>query len=73
MAEIEASVDVEVEVRTAYNQWTQFESFPHFMSDVQSVKQRPETNGTSARRPGQVTEAGYAGRRGAAKAKRGRR
>jgi uncharacterized membrane protein len=39
MAEIEASIDVEVDVRTAYNQWTQFESFPHFMSDVQSVKQ----------------------------------
>ena len=30
MAEIEASIDVEVDVRTAYNQWTQFESFPHF-------------------------------------------
>ena len=26
MAEIEASVDVEVDVRTAYNQWPQFES-----------------------------------------------
>ena len=39
MAEIEASIDVEVDVRTAYNQWTQFASFPHFMSDVQSVKQ----------------------------------
>ena len=40
MAEIEASVKVEVDVRTAYNQWTQFESFLRFMSDVQSVKQR---------------------------------
>ncbi len=39
MAEIEASVDVAVDVRTAYNQWTQFESFPLFMRDVQSVKQ----------------------------------
>jgi uncharacterized membrane protein len=42
MAEIEASVDVGVDVRTAYNQWTQFESFPQFMSDVQSVKQLDE-------------------------------
>ncbi len=39
MAEIEASVDVEVDVRTAYNQWTQFESFPLFMHDVESVTQ----------------------------------
>ena len=42
MAEIEASIDVEVDVRTAYNQWTQFESFPCFMSDVRSVKQLDE-------------------------------
>jgi hypothetical protein len=28
---------VEVPVRTAYNQWTQFEDFPHFMSGVESV------------------------------------
>jgi uncharacterized membrane protein len=42
MAEIEASVDVEVDVQTAYNQWTQFESFPYFMSDVQSVRQLDE-------------------------------
>jgi uncharacterized membrane protein len=42
MAEIEASVEVGVDVRTAYNQWTQFESFPQFMSDVQSVAQLDE-------------------------------
>ena len=42
MAEIKASVEVSMDVRTAYNQWTQFESFPHFMSDVQSVKQLDE-------------------------------
>ena len=34
MAEIEASVEVSVDLQTAYNQWTQFETFPHFMSDV---------------------------------------
>jgi uncharacterized membrane protein len=32
-------VDVHVPVRTAYNQWTQFEDFPHFMEGVKSVKQ----------------------------------
>jgi uncharacterized membrane protein len=26
-------------VRVAYNQWTQFESFPHFMSGVESITQ----------------------------------
>jgi uncharacterized membrane protein len=33
------SIDVEVPVRTAYNQWTQFEEFPRFMEAVESVKQ----------------------------------
>ncbi len=33
------TVDIHVPVRTAYNQWTQFESFPHFMEGVQEVKQ----------------------------------
>ena len=32
-------VEVEVPVRTAYNQWTQFEEFPHFMEGVESVAQ----------------------------------
>jgi uncharacterized membrane protein len=36
---IEKSIDVEVPVRTAYNQWTQFESFPRFMEGVESVRQ----------------------------------
>jgi uncharacterized membrane protein len=39
MANIERSIDVEVPVRTAYNQWTQFEEFPRFMEGVTSVKQ----------------------------------
>jgi len=34
MANIEKSIDVEVPVRTAYNQWTQFEEFPKFMQGV---------------------------------------
>jgi uncharacterized membrane protein len=33
------SIDVEAPVRTAYNQWTQFEDFPRFMEGVEQVKQ----------------------------------
>ena len=39
MSEIVTSVDVHVPVRTAYNQWTQFEEFPRFMEHVVEVKQ----------------------------------
>jgi uncharacterized membrane protein len=39
MASIEQSIVVNVPVRTAYNQWTQFEEFPHFMEGVESVRQ----------------------------------
>jgi carbon monoxide dehydrogenase subunit G len=44
MAKIEKSIDVDVPVREAYNQWTQFETFPQFMSGVESVKQQGDTN-----------------------------
>ena len=40
---IEKSMDVNVPVRTAYNQWTQFEEFPRFMEGVESVKQLDDT------------------------------
>ncbi|MEW9553020.1 SRPBCC family protein [Nonomuraea sp. NPDC050783] len=43
MSTIEHSVDVEVPIRVAYNQWTQFESFPEFMEGVESVKQLTDT------------------------------
>jgi carbon monoxide dehydrogenase subunit G len=36
---VEQSILVNVPVSTAYNQWTQFEEFPHFMGGVQSVTQ----------------------------------
>ena len=39
MSSIEQSIEVDVPVRTAYNQWTQFESFPHFMGGVESITQ----------------------------------
>ena len=36
---VEKTIVVNVAVRTAYNQWTQFEEFPHFMGGVKSVTQ----------------------------------
>jgi uncharacterized membrane protein len=39
MSTIEQSIDVNVPVHTAYNQWTQFEEFPQFMEGVEAVKQ----------------------------------
>ncbi len=39
MANVERSIDVHVPVRVAYNQWTQFEEFPHFMEGVKEVRQ----------------------------------
>ena len=43
MSEQTKSIDVNVPVRTAYNQWTQFESFPHFMEGVKEVRQINDT------------------------------
>ncbi|MEP6640241.1 MAG: SRPBCC family protein [Chloroflexota bacterium] len=39
MSDIIESVDVDVPVRTAYDQWTQFESFPAFMDGIKQVRQ----------------------------------
>ncbi len=36
---VEQSIQVDVPVSTAYNQWTQFEDFPHFMGGVKEVRQ----------------------------------
>jgi uncharacterized membrane protein len=39
MSKIVESVDVAVPLSTAYDQWTQFESFPMFMEGVEKVEQ----------------------------------
>ncbi|MFP1624464.1 SRPBCC family protein [Streptomyces sp. 5K101] len=39
MYTVEETIEVAVPVRTAYNQWTQFKSFPRFMSAVKKVEQ----------------------------------
>ena len=44
MAKIEDSIEVQVPVQQAYNQWTQFEEFPKFMEGLQSVQQLDETH-----------------------------
>ncbi|MFF9090661.1 SRPBCC family protein [Streptomyces sp. NPDC014991] len=43
MSQVEESIEVDVPVRTAYNQWTQFETFPQFMDGVERIEQRTET------------------------------
>ena len=44
MPKIEESIEVQVPVETAYNQWTQFEEFPKFMEGIQSVQQLDDTH-----------------------------
>lgn len=44
MTSIVKYVDVNVPIRTAYDQWTQFESFPQFMDGVQDVDQIDDTH-----------------------------
>ena len=43
MSTVTESVDVAVPVRTAYNQWTQFEEFPQFMEGVAEIRQVSDT------------------------------
>lgn len=40
---IESTIEVDVPVSTAYNQWTQFEEFPRFMAGVEEVRQLDDT------------------------------
>jgi uncharacterized membrane protein len=44
VSRVHTTIDVDVPVRTAYNQWTQFESFPEFMDGVESVTQLGDTD-----------------------------
>jgi uncharacterized membrane protein len=39
---IEQSIEVNVPIRPAYNQWTQFEEFPRFMEGIERVEQRDD-------------------------------
>lgn len=39
MSRVEQTIDVDVPLRRAYNQWTQFEEFPNFMEGVEDVRQ----------------------------------
>jgi uncharacterized membrane protein len=43
METIEKSIDIDVPLHTAYNQWTQFEEFPRFMEGVELVRQLDNT------------------------------
>jgi uncharacterized membrane protein len=43
MSQIIESIDVDVPVRVAYDQWTQFEEFPRFMEAVEKVEQLDDT------------------------------
>lgn len=44
MSTIEKSIQVNVPVSTAYNQWTQFEDWPSFMEGVKEIKQLDDTH-----------------------------
>lgn len=44
MSQVEESIRVDVPIRTAYNQWTQFEEFPSFMKGVEEVRQIDDTH-----------------------------
>ena len=44
MKTIEESIEIDVPVSTAYNQWTQFETFPKFMEGVERVEQTDDTH-----------------------------
>jgi uncharacterized membrane protein len=64
VSSIEQSIDVNVPVRTAYDQWTQFEDFPRFMEGVREVRQlddkrlawRAEIGGKEKRWEAEITE-----------------
>lgn len=44
MSAVEKTIEINVPVRTVYNQWTQFEEFPRFMEGVKQVRQVDDTH-----------------------------
>jgi uncharacterized membrane protein len=44
MSSVIETIDVSVPVHTAYNQWTQFETFPEFMGGVEKITQTDATH-----------------------------
>ena len=64
MASVEESIEVDVDIKTAYNQWTQFEEFPQFMEGVEEVRQlddvrlhwKAEIGGVSREWEAEITE-----------------
>jgi uncharacterized membrane protein len=44
MERLQKTFEIDVPVRTAYNQWTQFEDFPEFMDGVEEVRQIDDTH-----------------------------
>ena len=44
MSYIEKSIEINVPVKTVYNQWTQFEEFPRFMEGIKEVQQLDDTH-----------------------------
>jgi uncharacterized membrane protein len=55
MPSVTESIDVSVPVRTAYNQWTQFAEFPHFMGGVESIEQTDDRHSHWVTKVGGVT------------------
>ncbi|WP_336660711.1 SRPBCC family protein [Leucobacter sp. USHLN153] len=43
MSTVSSDIDINLPIRTVYNQWTQFEDFPAFMGGVQEVRQIDDT------------------------------
>ncbi len=44
MSTVKSDIDVNVPISVAYNQWTQFESFPQFMGGIDSITQSDDTH-----------------------------
>lgn len=44
MSTVTESIDVDVPIKTVYDQWTQFESFPQFMEGVEEIRQIDDTH-----------------------------